>query len=175
MLKLLAYLFEFRLIVASGLMLVWGVMVAIKHTASTRLWFRLMPLVFAIVMLGSTIYHPISITSPMTGVVAHPGDSIPVTVELHPAFLSALFPSVGLDLPACWTCNTAPTGVKTHGVLAGSPYRFVIELPKTVPDGILVTSATAAMDTGRHPAMRSAFIELVVKPEIGVEKNKSFQ
>ena len=165
MLKLIAYLFEFRLFVASFLMLIWAVMLAIKHTNLKRWWFRLIPLACVTIFLGSIIYHPVVIASPKTGVVVHPGDSIPVTIELHPAFLSALFPFVGVDLPKCWSCATAPAGVMTHGTLTGSPYRFTIELPKSLPSGVLVTSATAGMAGSRHPAIRSAFIELVVKPK----------
>ena len=163
MLKTIAYLFEYRLLVASSLMLLWVVLLAKKNPNSKRWWFRLMPLVFVAIVLESTIASPLAISSPKTGTVVHPGDSIPVKIEIHPAFLSVLFPSIGVDLPKCWSCTTAPAGITVHGVLAGPPYSFEIKLPKSVPNGVLVTSATAAIAGSRHTALRSEFIELVVK------------
>lgn len=163
MIGLAAWIFEYRTLPAAGAMLVWAVVQGRKYPVSQRRWFRRAPLVFAALMLGNVLYQPIKISSPQSGKVVHPGDKVQVTVELRPAFLSVLFPSVNVDLPECWSCKAPPAGVVTYGALTGSPYHFTIDLPRNLPPGVLVTSATASPKGSSHAAMRSKFVELVVK------------
>lgn len=160
---LVTFLVEYALIIASGLMLLWAVLVMSKRAITKRLWFRLFPFVFVLIVLAKTVYHPLVITSPKSGVIIHPGESIQVTVKMYPAFLSTLFPSVGVDIPRCPSCKDTPEGVLVYGALTGSPYHFTIEFPKTLPSGVLVTSATAGISGQQRPIMRSAFIKFIVK------------
>lgn len=165
MLALAEYLFQYGLVITACLMLAWTWLWARKHSISKNRWFRHLPLLFAGIMAGSAVYQPIVISSPKSGVIVHPGDTVPVTVVLHPAFLSALFPSVRVDLPRCWDCIEAPAGMSSQGALSGSPYVFYISIPKAQPQGVLATSASAAKAAGSKPAMRSPYVELNIQPK----------
>ena len=163
LLTFIAYLLQYATEIVLGLMLIQSVLLMRKRAVLKRRWFGLiLPITCFLIFLVPLVYHPITITSPKSGVIVHPGDSLPITVELHPTFLSALYPSVGVEMPRCWDCLEGAQGVLVEGVLAGSPYQFTMHLPKTLRSGVLATSATAGVTASRPQAMHSANIELVV-------------
>ncbi|MDE2582607.1 MAG: hypothetical protein KGL52_13315 [Rhodospirillales bacterium] len=163
MLKVAAYCYEYSLFLAAGAMVAWTMLVARKHLVTRYRWFRLAPLALAGLTFGKVLFHPIVIVSPVSGTVFHPGEKVPVSVAIHPSFLTALFPAVNVDLPKCWTCKSSPAGIAVSGVLSGALDHFTIALPKDLAPGVLVTSAVAGMNGSMHPAMRSRYVELVVK------------
>jgi hypothetical protein len=86
--------------------------------------------------------------------IVHAGESIPIIVEMHPSFLSTMFPFVTLD---------PPSGTVSHGDLTGSPYQFTIDLPANLEPGAITTSATARMAQGVWTSMRSNFLKFIVE------------
>jgi hypothetical protein len=159
-----AYIYQYALFIAAGLLFLWGFTTWKNHTFTKRLLFRLCPLMFAILMVLRAFYTPIVITSPPNHTTIHPGDKVNLRVELTPSFLSSLFPWVGLTLYSCYTCTKSPSGVSTEGALIGSPYTFVLNIPKNQSPGEIVVEAYASMKMVERAAVRSSGVGLKVEP-----------
>jgi len=128
MLTVVAYLLQCGPEIALGLIVIPGILLGRKRAVSKRRWFPLiLAITGSIILLASEIDHPIVITSPKSGVIVHSGDSVPITVELHPAFRSALYPSVGVEMPRRWSCIGGPpcgSKVRSRVRLISSPCIF---------------------------------------------------
>jgi hypothetical protein len=160
---LAAYVFEYGMFILAGMMFVWSFALLSNRAFTKRPSFRLFPLIFSIIMFSRVFYSPISITSPASHTIVHPGERVTLTIELRPAFLSTMFPSVGLTLYRCYTCTDWPPGVITEGALTGSPYTFAISIPQSQPAGEMFVDAYASIKLGERAAMRSTGVGLVVK------------
>jgi hypothetical protein len=158
-----AYIYQYALFIAAGLMFAWSFTAWKNYTFTKRLSFRFCPLVFAILIFLRAFYTPIVITSPPNHTTIHPGDKVNLRVEVTPPFLSSLFPWVSLTLYSCYTCKKSPSGVSTEGTLIGTPYTFVLNIPKNQSPGEIVVDAYASMKMGEHAAIRSSGVGLVVK------------
>lgn len=162
-LKLVAYVYMYGPLVIALLLLVTSLF-AWKSPIFGRSWkYRSILYVFIVVTLTSAIHTPIVITSPANHTVVHPGENVPLRIVLRPAFLSKLFPWVGLDVSRCYTCTDWPNGVVAKGALTGSPYTFTVVIPKNQPAGEIYVNAYAVLQMGGHAAMRSGGLGLVVE------------
>jgi hypothetical protein len=164
MLTLAAYIFQYGLFILAGLMYAWSFALRKNYAFTKRLFFRVFPFVFAIMVFAKVSYSPIVITSPPNHTVIHPGEKVLLRVELTPAFLSSLYPWEGLRLYRCYTCTDWPPGISTEGALTGSPYTFILNIPQNQPADEIFVDAYSSMKMGEHAAVRSRNVDLVVNP-----------
>jgi hypothetical protein len=164
MLTLAALIFQYRLFILAGLMLAWCLSLSLQASFTRHPAFRSAPLVFAVLMFAQVFYSPISITVPTDPAIVHAGDKVILKIELTPKPLSRLYPFVNVSFYSCAACADSPVGISAQGALTGSPYSFVVNIPKNQPRGEIFVDAYASSKMGDHAALRSKSIGLVIEP-----------